>query len=247
MIKKILLTIIILITVGLVFFFIVDEPVPQGKKGKEAELLADKMLNAINYDDWQNTEIIAWEFPGGHLHTWDKKRHFARVQWDDYTVVFQIDSLKGLAYKNGEQVSSSEASDLIQTAWEYWANDSFWLNAPAKIRDGGTERQLVELENGEQALLVLYHGGGVTPGDKYLWGLDENHLPVYCKMWVSIIPVGGVKFSWEDWQTLSTGAKIAQSHKGIIGLELKNIRAGKTVRALFPESDPFSELDSYLN
>ena len=247
MLKKVISVILAFILIGTIIFFIIDEPVPQGVKGEKVEALTDSMFLAINYDAWQNTNIISWEFPGGHIHTWDKKRNFSIVEWDNHKVVFQIDSLKGIAYENGSKVEDKESAPLIKKAWEFWANDSFWLNAPAKVRDGGTERQLVKLEDGTNGILVLYHGGGVTPGDKYLWVLDKNYMPLYCKMWVSIIPIGGVKFTWENWLSLSTGAKVAQDHEGIIGVGLKNIKAGSTVSSLYPNGDPFEELIGILD
>jgi hypothetical protein len=245
--KKILLGIIGLFVILIITYFIVNEPVPKGTKNKQAEQFADSLLRAINYENWQKTAVVSWEFPRGHLHVWDKDRHFSEVKWDDNRVIFHIDSLDGIAYKNDVKVTGEASKELIKEAWEYWANDSFWLNAPSKIRDGGTERQLVTLDNGEKGLLVIYNSGGVTPGDKYLWVCDKNYLPKYCKMWVSVIPIGGVKFNWTDWLTVETGAKIAQNHDGMIDVNLKNIETAKSIQAMFPEGDPFTALIKQLN
>jgi hypothetical protein len=87
--------------------------------------------------------------------------------------------------------------------------------APYKVRDPGTERKVVNTKMGK-GLLVTYTSGGVTPGDSYLWILDQNNRPVKWKMWVSIIPLGGLEFTWEDWQK-HEGAWFAPTHVGPLG------------------------------
>jgi len=146
------------------------------------------------------------------------------VRWGDKLVKLHTKSVTGTAYVSGKQVTGDEANELIQAAWSHFCNDSFWLAAPYKIRDPGTSRSLVSLENGTNALLVSYDSGGVTPGDSYLWMLDDAGLPTAWKMWVNIIPLGGLKTSWENYKTLPSGAVVAQTHEfPMITLELSDI------------------------
>ena len=126
---------------------------------------------------------------------------------------------------DGASVPASEKDDLIQKAVKMFNNDSFWLVAPYKVFDQGTKRSVVNLENGDKALLVTYTSGGSTPGDSYLWLLDENGLPYAFKMWVKIIPVGGIEASWDNWTKMESGAYLPQSHKlGPLTLSMGNIR-----------------------
>jgi hypothetical protein len=91
----------------------------------------------------------------------------------------------------------------------------------------------VKTEDQKDALLVTYSSGGVTPGDSYLWVLDENNVPLYFKMWVKILPIGGIKGTWENWLTTKTGAKIASTHKiGPINSAITDIQTGHVLSDL---------------
>jgi hypothetical protein len=90
--------------------------------------------------------------------------------------------------------------------------------------------------------MVSYSSGGVTPGDSYLWILDENNRPVAWKMWVKIIPIGGVRSSWADWVQLPTGAWVATSHKtAFLTSKITNLEAGMSLTDLGMDKDPFAE------
>ena len=89
--------------------------------------------------------------------------------------------------------------ELIEQAIDHFYNDSFWLLAPFKIMDKGVERQLVEDEEG-YSLLLTYTSGGNTPGDSYLWMLDENYRPKAWRVWTSRVSIKGMEFEWVDWQ-----------------------------------------------
>ena len=150
-----------------------------------------------------------------------------------------------MAFQDGEQVEGKKSDKLIQKAWSFFANDSFWLNAPSKVFDEGTERRLVKLDDGSEALLITYKSGGVTPGDSYLWIVDENGLPTSWKMWVKVVPIGGLSTSWQDWTTTETGAKIALNHQfnDKIGVAITNLKTSKDLIAFGLKEDPFVVLE----
>ena len=207
-----------------------------------ADSLAQKIMKATAYDAWQETAVVGWTFAGQNKHIWDRERKYSRVEWGKTVVVFDHNTKQGKAWKDGENVEGEELVKLIDEAWNSWANDSFWLNPFEKLYDEGTERAYVNTEGGNDALLITYTSGGNTPGDSYLWICDETGRPIAVKMWVSIIPIKGIKFSWEDWQTLETGAKAGGLHKlGFIELKLTEIKAASSI-VDFSEDDPFSSL-----
>lgn len=211
--------VILLILAGL----IIHKPLPEGTSGPRAEALTDSMLKAINYQAYDTLHRISWSYPKGHHFDWNKTANEVRVRWGDYDVHLKPDSLTGIAYKNGEVLSERANEKAVWKAWKLFANDSFWLVAPFKARDLGTERSIVKTDRGD-ALLITYTSGGVTPGDSYLWILDENYRPTAWRVWVKIIPVGGLEFSWEKWQKYE-GVWFAASHKGPgpVSIDLTNL------------------------
>ncbi|REE00097.1 hypothetical protein [Marinoscillum furvescens] len=198
----------------------VHESLPQGQPGLRAERLADSLLSAVGYDGYQNLETIRWSYPPGHHYVWDKQQDSVQVSWDEFTVMLSTESIRGYAYRGERPLSGEQLDKVLWKAWEYFANDSFWLVAPFKVRDPGTSRSYVETDRGH-GLLVTYSSGGVTPGDSYLWVLDKHtYRPVAWQMWVSIIPVGGVEFSWENWQQYGE-VWFADHHLGPLGFTLQ--------------------------
>lgn len=239
---------IILIVLGLGGFIalkLMNESEPQGNPGENAEAMARKMLAAIDKPAWDSTRFVQWSFMDMHHYVWDKERHFTQVKWDKHKVLLDINQKSGLAYSENKQLQGTEAKDLIHKAWEYWCNDAFWLNAPAKIMDPGVSRSLVDLDDGRTGLKASYESGGVTPGDSYVWILDKEGLPSSYKMWVKVIPVGGLEATWEKWTTLSTGAKIATHHvldKMNLEIPISNLKAGQTLMDVDLAEDPFDSL-----
>lgn len=201
-------------------YLVLNESLPSGESGSEADALAERMMEALNYEAWQATKAVSWTFPGDHHYEWNKAEDLVTVQWKEHEVVLNTKTQTGIV-TNGQNYSFEEADDLTKQAIDFFNNDSFWLAAPFKVFDSGTERSIVELSDGRQGLMVTYTAGGSTPGDSYVWILDENDRPSSIKMWVQILPIGGLEFTWEDYITLSSGAMIAQDHLGLGGFNVQ--------------------------
>ena len=226
--KKILKIIGLLITVTMVaiilYCFAKNESLPAGTPGKEADELAEKMMLSINKKAFDNTEILKWSFRGKHHYEWKKQEGLVNVSWENASVTVNL---------NDYSKSIGESPKLIETAIKFFNNDSFWLIAPYKVFDQGVERSIVKID-GKDALLVKYTSGGTTPGDSYLWILDENYTPVYFKMWTQIIPIGGILATWNDLITTDSGIKLPKSHTlSIFGYK---INIGE-VKAYNPNAD----------
>ena len=216
-----LLLFLILLAAGAGLYY--HESRPVGVSGPAAEALADRMLAAVDAAAWDTTAYVAWDFAGRQRYRWYRDRDTVEVSWGDKRVRLHAETLTGVAFEGGLRQNGPHADELVAAAWAHFANDSFWLAAPFKVRDPGTSRALVETEDGRDALLVSYDSGGVTPGDAYLWHLGDDGLPTRYEMWVSILPVDGVDATWEGYRTLSTGARVATRHTiaGLVDLPLE--------------------------
>jgi hypothetical protein len=238
-----------LVTLSLLLFsglalVLLDEPRPTGKGGLEAENLAKKMLKATNAAAWRKTGAVRWTFAGRNQHLWDRVNHRVEVKWSDYRVLLRIHSKTGRAWQGQSELAGSELEDALDQAHKYWINDSFWLNPIAKIFDPGVERQLVKLDRNKVGLLMQFSDGGRTPGDAYLWRLDQDGLPKSWQMWASILPVGGVHSTWSNWQTLSTGARISTTHVlRLFTIEITDLEGAESIDKLC-KTNPFERLKS---
>ena len=222
---------LVLMTIGQ----LMDKAVPIGQEGPAAEALTDQIEASINKAAWLETGIVMWTFAGG-THIWDRSRQLHEYRRGGKRIQHSLENRSG-RIERAEGWKSVEAGHRAeQQAWDSWINDSFWLNPLVKLRDDGVSRQLVK----EDQLLVSYSSGGNTPGDSYLWTVDNQGRPKHWALWVSIIPIGGLGCTWEDWIQLRTGAWIATTHNwGGWTLTLSDVDGAKHWSDMF-EQDPFA-------
>lgn len=218
MIKKLfkfIAAIILILAIGYgVLYYLYNEPIPKGESGPEADALAYRMLGALNYKNYNNTKELEWSFRGDHHYKWDKEKEIVSVSWNDVVVYLDlITPSSSKATINKQPASYEETKNLIEKAQSYFFNDSFWLVAPFKVFDRGTERYLVDLEDGSEALLVTYTQGGDTPGDSYMWIIEPSGKPKSFLLWTKIIPIGGVEATWEEWIKTDSGVHLPTLHK----------------------------------
>lgn len=221
-ILKIIAGVIIFFTLPSLLFFgflylKYNEDLPSGTKGQEADILASKMLEALNEEAYLNTDYLEWTFKGSHHYKWYKTDSSCEVSWDEITVILDLQNReKSKVFAGQQEYNGVEKQDYILKAEGFFNNDSFWLVAPYKVFDPGTERRLVITEEGEKSLLVTYTSGGTTPGDSYLWHFDDSGKPRSYQMWVDILPIDGLEATWDQWTTTESGALLPTSHKLLV-------------------------------
>ena len=187
----------LLLSIGLLIV-VLDESLPESKGSQEALWLAEKMSEVMNKPAYDSLRFISWQY-GFHHFFWNKKEDSVKVIWADLEVNVSTETLEGIAYQGGIILLGDQNRKVVNQAIKYFNNDSFWLVAPYKLNDPGVLLSSVKVLKGH-GLLVTYTQGGSTPGDTYLWLLDENYFPRGWKMWVKMLPIGGVKSKWMGWK-----------------------------------------------
>ena len=227
---KIVLGIVIFFTLpSLLYFGYIyikyHEDLPVGIEGEAADNLANKMLDALDYQAFEKTKLIEWTHRNRRRYQWDKANNMCTVYWKEYKVDLHLKfPERSTASIHSFNVIDEQRDALVQTAIDYFNNDSFWMAAPYKVFDQGVVRKVVKYE-GKEALLVTYTQGGSTPGDSYLWILDSAYMPIKFKMWTSLLPIDGLEATWTDWTTTESGAQLPTFHKILLmGVEMDHIK-----------------------
>ncbi len=217
MIRKILrffgLLFLVLLAIAITIYVIVDKPLPNGTLGQDAELLADEMLSVLNKQAFDSLEYIEFTFRNSNYYQWDRANNNVMVKWLEEEVYLDLNQ-------------SIDTYNLLEIkAYQKFINDSFWLIAPFKVRDEGVIRSTLQVENG-RGLLVTYSSGGLTPGDSYLWIIDNRGFPIAWRLWTSNIPIGGLELSWSGWVKMNE-VWFSTSHDGkmtTVPVEVHSVR-----------------------
>ena len=232
---------------------VLSKPLPKGESGPAADELARAIERSVDKDAWARTGAVKWTFAGRNRHLWDRQRAFDRVIFGDAYVLCDLNKRTGIAFQKHKRVTGAAEKKLVDKAYAHWINDSFWLNPLVKLFDDGVTRSVVSSYPGQTgtspALLISYNGGGLTPGDSYLWMLPQSpsteQRPSGWRMWVSIIPIKGIENSWDGWTQLATGAWVATRHQ-VAGMSFKlnldAVAGATTLKELVPGPDPFALL-----
>lgn len=215
---------------------------PKGQSGEAAEALAQKMLKAAGYEAWLEVAAVTFVFRGDDRVFWDKKRKLVEVQFGKNLVQFSEVSGKSLCFA-GERRVTDDCDSLTQKAVKRFYNHTFWINPAFHVMAPGTTRALVT-DEGEK-LLVSYASGGATPGDSYLFTLDDEGKIASMRMWVSILPIKGITAKFDDYRLVDKGIRIAHHHKvgGVSNVDLTELR----LYATYPETGAADRFQGLLD
>jgi hypothetical protein len=206
---------------------------PEAEAGADAEALTDRMLTAVGHGAWLELGAVQWRFrSSGPLFVWDLRGNRFRMEKGTRVVHVDIATREGTV-RDGDRLLEGDArTRALEKAWSTFLNDRFWLFPFWQLRAPGTTRSVVELEDGRRALRVDYASGGVTPGDSYVWILDESGRPEAWRLWVSSLPFKGIEVTWAGWTEID-GVLFATEHEApVLSLPIVDLKAGADLAAI---------------
>ena len=171
-----------------------------GATGDEKAMkLADAVVKASGGDKWHTVKRLRFTFNVTNAdgtpamvarHDWDVRANSDTVTWDGNTVTVDL-------AKPGDDEQQKKA-------YQRWVNDSYWLLAPLKVKDGGvklTHKGTQDVDGQPMEVLHLaFEGVGLTPGDQYNLYIDPKmHL---VRRW-DYMPNAEKKVTgtWEGYET----------------------------------------------
>src|ERR1044071_8756633 len=141
----------------------------------KAEAIANSVLKASGGENWPKVKRIHFTFnverdgkPAlSAKHDWDLVKQADTITWNGKTVTVNL----------AQPASDADGKEAFQR----WTNDSYWLLAPLKLRDPGTNLRLLpqtpETKEDVDVLELTFGSVGLTPNDKYNLYIDRNtHL-----------------------------------------------------------------------
>jgi hypothetical protein len=242
--KRILVALLAMIGLVAILLLVLNEPRPKSAPSPEADALAHQLEDAVGLQGFKKIGVIKWDYAHRHKILWDKQRGLVRVTVDDWVTLQRTSDFMGKAFEHGIEVTDPERkAKLLELGKRWFINDGYWLYPWQGLFDAGVTRSVVTTPEGRPGLLIEYASGGVTPGDAYLWIFDESGRPEAWKMWVSVLPIGGLRFSWEGYVATPTGAWISTEHKvWKIAFEASDLETADDVAKIEPGPDPFAPI-----
>ena len=143
---------------------------------EKAVAIADSVMNAMGgRKQWDDTNVIRWNFFGRRTHTWDKNRAKDRIEIPEDSLIIQLDlnTKEGTVTKNGEEITQPDSvQKYLQQGYSMWVNDSYWLVMPYKLKDSGVTLNYLgtdTTQTGQSShkLQLTFEETGLTPENMY--------------------------------------------------------------------------------
>ena len=212
----------------------------QAGSDAQAVALADHVMQQMGgYKAWQKAHYLAWDFFGGQYQIWDKYTGDFHWEKDDLVVNYNLNTKQGHAYRAGQDISSTEEGQkLLAGMYPTWANNSWWLVMPFKMKDSGvTLKYKGEEKTGAGApadvVQLTFNDVGVTPDNRYL--LYVNRATGLLDEWAyfpkATDAAPAFRRRWADYQSHDGLLLAADRSDGKDGRGLGHIAAVQTVPA----------------
>jgi hypothetical protein len=220
---------------GAALLFLVAVAAGAGERDARADAVGHELIAAMGGQAaWEKARQFRFDFVvvkegrevARFAHVWDRYTGDYRLQGLDkagapYSVYFNVNTKAGTAFVNGVAADGVERAKRLESAYERFINDTYWLLAPWKIFDPGV-RLAYEGERpcpggGDCDVLKLsFDGVGLTPKDVYwLWISREGRRMVQWQYVLGGADEPPTTAAWKDWQML--GGVLLSLDKPITG------------------------------
>lgn len=183
---------------------------------EKAIVIAEKVIkNMGGLKNWNKTRFIAWSWRGQY-HIWDKYENKFRYEQDTLVVISDLNTKQGTVYSKGKVLADeAKRKKILEGQYAVWANNSYWLLMPFKIRDKGvtlTYKGEGKTQAGADAdlLQLTFDKVGVTPNNRYILAVDKtsnlitewsffrnatDEKPTFTRPWTDYQTYGGIRIS----------------------------------------------------
>jgi len=148
-----------------------------------ASSIADSVMMAMGgKQNWDNAHYLKWNFFGKRILWWDKWTGNVRIEIPAKKLIIltNINTKKGHVYRFGNELTQSDSVNyFMDRGYKIWANDSYWLIMPFKLKDPGVNMKYLGAEKdslGKDCYLLelTFNNVGVTPENKYHVYVDRK-------------------------------------------------------------------------
>jgi len=121
---------------------------------KTADELARRVADVAVGTAWEKARYFEFNFAVEHGNEqttgfperWDRVSGNYRVsgrdpKGNDFLVIMNVNTKKGRAWLNGEEVHDSRLGDTLAIGYRRFANDTYWLLMPLKMTEAGVKRE----------------------------------------------------------------------------------------------------------
>lgn len=171
---------------SIVFILLVALEAKSQVADSRASRIADSVIMAMGgQQNWDNVHYLQWNHFGRRMLWWDKWSGNVRIviPAQKLLILTNINTKKGSVYRNGVEFTQPDSINyFMDRGYKIWANDSYWLIMPFKLKDPGVNLKYLGAEKdslGTDCFLLelTFDKVGVTPENKYHVYVDrKNYL-----------------------------------------------------------------------
>ncbi len=143
---------------------------------ERAVSIADSVIIMMGgQSSWEEVHYLRWDFFGRRTLYWDKWTGDVRIEIPAQKLIIltNITTKQGHVYRHGNELLQPDSiAYFMERGYRIWANDSYWLIMPFKLRDPGVQLDYLGYTRDASGLHCLkleitFNAVGVTPENKY--------------------------------------------------------------------------------